>query len=553
VPSAAGRPRAAAIALLLSAALAASLTAVQYARAATPQAPSDSGEPATPQKSTPPAKPAGPSTAKPAVKAASKPAAKAGQKSGTKPAAKPVAQPAATAAPKSTAKPVHKQAHAPHASHPVAHRAAPPSATPSVPAAADPEAAREQQREQAAQRDELIARLAALKKDIANSEASRSEAADALAASEEAISETNRKLHELGVQQTAVESRLGAIADKRAATERAHEGRRADLARMLHDQYEAGPNDALRLLLSGDDPSRIERDLQYRAYIGQAQANLLLRLEEDLADLATLAQQAQQQNDALAGIATDQKEQRANLVREQDSRRQALAQVSEKLEAQRVQASVLERDEKRLSDVVEELGKLIERQARERERQRAALIEKQREEEARRASSAKNGNAGNESTSANSGRGQAPSVEEGPPPIAYAGNFAALRGKLHLPVRGDISGHFGAARGGGGPTWKGVFIRADSGSEVHAIAPGRVVFAEWLRGFGNLLIIDHGEEYLSIYGNNEALLKQPGDSVQSGEQVATVGNSGGIEQTGLYFEMRYQGKPFDPLAWAAPR
>lgn len=461
-------------------------------------------------------------------------------KSGTpaKPAAKPVAKPAA-----------HPPARNARIRHPAPHRPAPhPVVAPSAPSTPDPEAALEMQREQAAQRDELLARLATLKHDIAASEASRSEAADALADSERAISEANRKLHDLGEQQGVVEARLDTIAAQRVAAEKSLAGKQADLTHLLQEQYQAGPSDPLQLLLSGDDPSRIERELQYRDYVSQAQAALLGRLQNDLTSLKNLADEAQQQNEILAGIASDQKEQRADLVREQEARRVALAQVSEKLEAQRAEAGVVERDERRLSEVVEELAKLIERQAREsRERERQRVAQREKELELARKAG--------EAAAVKHPAAPAPSPPgtEALPPIAYAGNFAALRGKLRLPVPGEISGRFGTARSGGGPTWKGVFIRSEGGSEVHAIAPGRVVFAEWLRGFGNLLIIDHGEEYLSIYGNNESLLKQPGDSVQSGEVVATVGNSGGIEQTGLYFEMRYQGRPFDPLAWATPR
>jgi septal ring factor EnvC (AmiA/AmiB activator) len=96
-----------------------------------------------------------------------------------------------------------------------------------------------------------------------------------------------------------------------------------------------------------------------------------------------------------------------------------------------------------------------------------------------------------------------------------------------------------------------LFIRSASGQEVRAVAAGRVVFAEWMRGFGNLMIIDHGQSYLTIYGNNEALLKQVGDSVGTGDAVATVGNSGGNPDSGLYFEIRYRGKAFDPLRWVS--
>src|SRR5690606_3135655 len=112
--------------------------------------------------------------------------------------------------------------------------------------------------------------------------------------------------------------------------------------------------------------------------------------------------------------------------------------------------------------------------------------------------------------------------------------FASLRGKLSAPLRGELSSRYGSKRPDG-PSSKGLFIRAPEGSEVRAVAGGRVVFAEWLRGFGNLLIVDHGNQYMTIYGNNHALLKRAGDAVQGGEVIAAAGNSGGSDQSGLYF------------------
>jgi septal ring factor EnvC (AmiA/AmiB activator) len=108
---------------------------------------------------------------------------------------------------------------------------------------------------------------------------------------------------------------------------------------------------------------------------------------------------------------------------------------------------------------------------------------------------------------------------------------------------------FGAPREGGGLSWKGLFIRATQGSEVRAVAQGKVAFADWLRGFGNLVIIDHGEGYMSLYSNNESLYKQTGEAVKAGEAIASVGNSGGQEDSGVYFELRHQSKPINPMLW----
>jgi septal ring factor EnvC (AmiA/AmiB activator) len=126
-----------------------------------------------------------------------------------------------------------------------------------------------------------------------------------------------------------------------------------------------------------------------------------------------------------------------------------------------------------------------------------------------------------------------------------------------LPVEGTVTARFGTARrgedGATGPNWKGIFIRAEAGAEVRAVGSGRVVFSDWLRGFGNLLVIDHGDGFLSVYGNNEALLRNVGDPVAVGDIVALVGNTGRNEYPGLYFELRFEGRPFDPLTWVAAR
>jgi septal ring factor EnvC (AmiA/AmiB activator) len=127
--------------------------------------------------------------------------------------------------------------------------------------------------------------------------------------------------------------------------------------------------------------------------------------------------------------------------------------------------------------------------------------------------------------------------------------FSTLKGSLRLPVRGELAGRFGTQRPEGGISAKGLFIRAPEGEPVRAVGTGRVVYSDWMRGFGNLLIVDHGQSYLSIYANNESLLKQVGENVTAGETLATTGASGGNEETGLYFELRHLGRAFDPLRW----
>jgi septal ring factor EnvC (AmiA/AmiB activator) len=130
--------------------------------------------------------------------------------------------------------------------------------------------------------------------------------------------------------------------------------------------------------------------------------------------------------------------------------------------------------------------------------------------------------------------------------------FASLKGRLRFPVRGELENRYGATRAETGTSWKGLFIRCATGETVHAVADGRVVYADWLRGFGNLLILDHGGGYMSLYGYNEGLLRQVGDRVRAGDPVAQVGATGSSPESGLYFELRRDGAPFDPMSWIAP-
>ena len=132
---------------------------------------------------------------------------------------------------------------------------------------------------------------------------------------------------------------------------------------------------------------------------------------------------------------------------------------------------------------------------------------------------------------------------------AYKINFAKLKKKLKLPVKGKVLYKYNAKRWDTGTRWKGLFIKAKEGSNVKSVAAGQVVFSDWLRGFGNIIIIDHGKSYMSLYGNNDSLLKHKGEYIKGGEIIALSGNSGGNKYNGLYYELRHNGKPFNPLKW----
>jgi septal ring factor EnvC (AmiA/AmiB activator) len=272
----------------------------------------------------------------------------------------------------------------------------------------------------------------------------------------------------------------------------------------------------VRLALSGEDLADSARKLHYLTYVSRESAGMIEAQRAGLAALARLKDESEARARELAASESEGRAARDELLRERREQRRVFERVSVEIRSTRKQMQVLVADEARLARLVEEIGKLL----------------------------AARPGAGYRSAAPEGGRVTAV-------PIAgnVTGPFSQMKGQLRLPVRGELIGQYGAQRSVGTASAKGVFIRAPGGEPVRAIAHGRVVYADWMRGFGNLLIVDHGDAFLSIYGNNESLLKQTGDAVTLGETVATVGQSGGNEETGLYFELRHLGRPFDPLSW----
>lgn len=440
-----------------------------------------------------------------------------------------------------------------------------------------------------AQRAGIQQKLTALKRDITKTESAKEDAADTLAESEEAISDANRALRDLGEEQGETNAKLAALDVNQHNLNRTIINQKAQLAKLLRQHYVAGNEDRVKLLLSGDNPNRINRDLQMLSYVSQAQARLLASLRANLAAVEANKAETQNAKDELEEIAQEQRDQKATLEKEKARRAALLGSLSSKLVAQRKEAGNLERDEQRMTGLVDQLSKLIREQAiaaaAERKRleavaaarAKAAAEARQLAEARARAQAAERERERLAQQNRKPAKGakpepvepriveqprpvERPVPEEKPDPaaaraadIALApaaadGAFAGMRGRMNAPISGRIAARFGAKRGDG-PTWKGMFIKASEGAEVHAVAGGRVVFANWMRGFGNLIIVDHGNEYLSIYGNNQTLLKHAGDTVKAGDQIASAGNTGGNEESGLYFELRHLGKAFDPAGW----
>jgi septal ring factor EnvC (AmiA/AmiB activator) len=440
---------------------------------------------------------------------------------------------------------------------------------------------RSKQKAQAeAQRAGIQQKLNALKKDISRTESEKEDAADELSESEEAISDANRSLRELAGEQAATNARLQDLGTQQERLAKTIASQKQQLSKLLREHYVAGNEDRIKLLLSGDNPNRINRDLQMMAYVSQAQARLLTSLRTNLA--AVEANQADTQNakDELEEIAQEQRQQKSLLEKEKAKRASLLANLSSKLVTQRKEANKLEQDAQRMSGLVDRLTRLIREQeiaaAAERKRQQelaAARAKAAAEAKARALARAKEQQAERERLAREAAKNGKPykppaPVKEEEPQVAEqpadtkpaksadtalaadlpSGTFESLRGRLMAPISGTVAARFGAKRADG-PVWKGMFIKAPEGTDVRAIGPGRIVHAQWMRGWGNMIIVNHGGEYLSIYGFNETLLKHVGDSVKAGEVIASAGSTGGNGESGLYFELRHLGKPIDPAGW----
>jgi len=419
---------------------------------------------------------------------------------------------------------------------------------------------------------ELRGRIDSLRKDLSASEENRADAADRLRESERQISRLQRELHELGQQRGQLQKRLQNLDQQSKELAATLSQQQNQLDQLLYRQYLRGTPDSLQLLLNGDDPNQIARDLHYLAAIAMARAELMNEVSVTLEKKKALAADARERADEIREIEAQQQQRHADLQKQREERKALYAQVSDKVNAQRKQIGNLQRDERRLTELIDRLSKILAAQAaqaaraaREAEAARARAVEAARNAEAARLAEAarhkeKEKQRSRPSEEVREASRPAPASEPARPraveaenhyePAASNGSFARQKGNLRLPVRGTLAGRFGGPRDGGG-TWRGLFIKAGAGSDVKAVAGGRVVFAEWMRGFGNLLIVDHGDSYLTIYGNNDSLLKQVGQGVKGGETVATVGNSGGNPDSGLYFEIRHQGQPVDPMKWAS--
>ena len=348
--------------------------------------------------------------------------------------------------------------------------------------------------------------LESLRREISQAETEKDREARELRALEKRIGTISHRIRELDRERQTRARHLQGLEGERRRHQAEADAHAKVLARQVRASHALGRQERLKFLLNQQDPVRIGRMLAYYDYFQRQRLAQMDAVREALRGLADTEANIRSEQARLEALLVDERTARASLERAQSERREVVASLDEDIRQRGEEVSRLRRDEARLKQLVERLGQVQERLAALQEIEAEAAAEEQ------------------------------------------AGPFGARRGELAWPAPGRIRSGFGSSKGAG-LAWDGVVINAPAGHEVTTVHAGRVVFADWLKGYGLLLIVDHGDGYMSLYGYNQSLFKSVGEWVGVGDVIAIVGNSGGQLDPALYFGIRHNGKPVDPARW----
>lgn len=361
---------------------------------------------------------------------------------------------------------------------------------------------------------DLRSKMQALAKQQADTAARRDSVNAELAKQANALASAARAMRRTDAELAAKQQQLDQLQEQRATLKQALDGQRAAIADLLRATYALGHGSDLRLLLGDEDVGRIARALVYSKYFQQDRVQRVQKLMADLAKLQDLENAITAEQQALQATRTQRAAQARTLAEQRAAQQKLAAETDAQYKDQAQRLAAMKQNAQSLDNLLAKLQKAIDDAARE-----AAA----REAAARAAAAKKH-------------PGHKP-----PPPVEVGGASANIRGNLPWPASGVVNSY-----------GSGVLIKASGGSEVHAVARGRVIYAGFLRGYGMLLIVNHGNGWMSMYGNNETLLHGVGDQVEAGQTIGTASAPTGIN-TGVYFELRKGGKPVDPRSWLSQR
>jgi septal ring factor EnvC (AmiA/AmiB activator) len=348
--------------------------------------------------------------------------------------------------------------------------------------------------------EEVRERISDLKQSMDKSATDRDRLTADLQTAEVAIAEKRLRLKDLDRQRAYSMKRLAQLDDDIAEREAELAGETESLSAQVRAAYMSGNQEKLKLLLNQRDPATLGRVITYYGYLNDYRAGNIDTVSARIRELAELRSQVAAEEARLSDLADSQRQTLARLSEAQEQRATFLAALKNKLAAEGREIDRLAAQEKDLARLIAELTSILSDY-----------------------------------------------------PISSEEPFSEHRGRLTWPVAGSLLQDFGQPRVGGKLTWNGVVLAAPRGREVRSVYHGRVAFADWLAGLGLLVIVDHGDSYMTLYGYNETIVKNAGDWVAPGDVIATVGDSGGQAQPALYFEIRKGKQPVNPRRWVTRR
>lgn len=341
-------------------------------------------------------------------------------------------------------------------------------------------------------------KLNQLSQDQSQAKKSRQSEQKLLSIVEKSMGEASRSLKRIAGQVESVDQRLSNLSAQKIQLEADLKDEQSSLGLQVRLAYQMGREEQIKLLLSQQDPAQVSRTLAYYGYLNQARSEKIASARNTLAELNEVNQQMAEKKSELEVLTQSAEKNRNLLSQQRQERKVLLASIVQDIRARENKIDGLRKNEKALQDLLASLQT---------------------------------------------------ELKDIPEQLSSQVPFSSNRGKLTWPVAGIFEARFGQKRDAGEAKWRGMLIRAPEGKEVRSIAYGRIAFADWLKGYGLLVIVDHGDGYMSLYGHNQSLFKAMGDWVAPGEIISSVGNSGGEVNAGLYFEIRKNGEPVDPSSW----
>jgi len=344
---------------------------------------------------------------------------------------------------------------------------------------------------------QLRSQMQEIQSDLGEQQKRRRQQQQELMSAEKKIGRQSRELKKLERKLAAQKQRIRASKIQQGLNRNSLVSQRNTMEQQIHAAYAIGRQDRLKLLLNQQDPAVAGRLMIYHDYFNRSRVQLLDLVQDTLDKLQHAEQEMTAEQERMSKLQARKHKEKVALEQSRSKRKKLIAQINQKISSGGVRLKELKEDEKRLQSLLVQIQKQASQQSQTNARKRP---------------------------------------------------FKSRKGKMRWPANGKFKARFGTKKRGG-LKWDGVLISAAEGNDVKAVYHGKVVFSDWLRGFGLMLILDHGDGYMTLYGHNQSLAKQPGDLVSTNDVVAVLGDSGGQTEPGVYFAMRHKGKPIDPSKW----